>query len=68
MPEIIFNPNMIGIEEGGIQEGIIQSINECHEDYKNLLFQNIICNGGNSKWRNIVDELVLQKPKKQNRV
>jgi actin-related protein 6 len=60
VPEIIFNPNMIGIEEGGIQEGIIQSINECHEDYKNLLFQNIICNGGNSKFDNFKERLSFE--------
>ena len=27
----------------------MSSINECHNDYKDLLYQNIITNGGNSK-------------------
>jgi len=49
VPELLFNPNIIGIEAGGIHEGILSSINECHKDYKDLLFQNIITNGGNTK-------------------
>lgn len=47
VPEIIFNPSLIGIEEGGLQEGIAQSINNCHADYKNLLYENIVLTGGN---------------------
>ena len=49
VPELLFNPNIIGIDAGGINEGIVSSINECHNDYKNLLYQNIITTGGNSK-------------------
>ena len=49
VPELLFNPNIIGIEAGGIHEGILSSINECHNDYKDLLYQNIITNGGNTR-------------------
>ena len=49
VPELLFNPNIIGIDAGGIHEGILSSINECHKDYKDLLYQNIITNGGISK-------------------
>ena len=49
VPELLFNPNIIGIEAGGIHEGILSSINECHKDYKDLLYQNIITNGGNTR-------------------
>ena len=49
IPELLFNPNLIGIEAGGIHEGILSSINECHNDYKDLLYQNIITNGGITK-------------------
>ena len=57
VPELIFNPNIIGIEEGGLHEGIIQSINECHSDYKNLLYENIITTGGNTKFLNFNERL-----------
>ena len=49
VPELLFNPNIIGIDAGGIHEGILSSVNECHKDYKDLLYQNIITNGGISK-------------------
>ena len=49
VPELLFNPNIIGIEAGGIHEGILSSISECHKDYKDLLYQNIITTGGNSR-------------------
>ena len=49
VPELLFNPNIIGIDAGGIHEGILCSINECHKDYKDILYQNIITNGGISK-------------------
>jgi actin-related protein len=45
------------IEEGGLHEGIIQSINECHSDYKNLLYENIITTGGNTKFLNFNERL-----------
>ena len=49
VPELLFNPNIIGIEAGGIHEGVLSSISECHKDYKDLLYQNIITNGGITK-------------------
>lgn len=57
VPELIFNPNLVGIEEGGVHEGIIQSINECHKDYKDLLYENIITCGGNTKLTNFNSRL-----------
>ena len=48
VPELLFNPNLIGIEEGGLHEGIIQSINSCHKDFNNLLYNNIVLTGGNT--------------------
>ena len=60
VPEVLFNPNIIGIEIGRIKDGIIQSINECHEDYKNLLFKNIITNGGNTKINGFNQRLIKE--------
>ena len=43
--------------EGGIQEGIIQSVNECHSDYSNLLLENIVISGGNTKFPTFKDRI-----------
>lgn len=56
-PEILFNPSLIGIEEGGLQEGIAQAIKDCHPDYKNLMYENIILTGGNCKLQNFTERL-----------
>ena len=60
VPELIFNPNMIGIEEGGLHEGVMQSVDECHADYKNLLYENIITTGGNSKFSGFNERLIKE--------
>lgn len=60
VPEVIFNPNMIGIEEGGLHEGIVQSVKECHEDYKNILYENIVAVGGNSKFKGFNERIVKE--------
>ena len=57
VPELLFNPNIIGIEEGGIQDGIAQAIKECHPDFRNLLHENIVVTGGNSKFPNFKERL-----------
>jgi actin-related protein 6 len=57
IPEILFNPSLIGIDEGGLQEGIAQSVKDCNEDYRNLLFENIILTGGNCCFPNFVERL-----------
>jgi actin-related protein len=57
VPELIFNPNLIGLDEGGLHEGINQIIKEANPDYKNLLLNNIILSGGNSKFFNFKERL-----------
>ncbi len=57
VPELLFNPNIIGIEEGGIQDGIAQAIKDCHPDYRNLLHENIVITGGNSLFPNFKERL-----------
>jgi actin-related protein 6 len=57
VPELIFNPNMIGLEEGGLHEGINQIVKEANPDYKNLFLKNIVLSGGNTKFLNFKDRL-----------
>jgi actin-related protein len=57
VPELIFNPSLIGLDEGGVHEGIISMIKEANPDYKNLFYNNIILSGGNTKFFNFKDRL-----------
>lgn len=57
IPELIFNPNLIGLDQGGLHEGIIQIIKECNKDYSNLFYSNIVISGGNSKFTNFKERL-----------
>jgi actin-related protein 6 len=57
VPELLLNPNLIGIEEGGLHDGIAQSIKECHVDYRNILYENIVVSGGNAKFLNFKERL-----------
>ncbi len=57
VPDLIFNPTICGIDEGGLSLGINESVKNCHIDYKNLLLENIILSGGNTKFLNFKDRL-----------
>lgn len=60
IPEILFNPNLIGISEGGIHDGITQCIDSCHDDFKNLLYENIVLTGGNFNFSNFTERLSFE--------
>jgi len=48
VPEILFNPMDVGMNQAGIPEVIVESINATHPDLHGLLYGNIILVGGNS--------------------
>ncbi|RIA82976.1 actin family [Glomus cerebriforme] len=48
VPEILFNPMDVGMNQAGIPEVIVESINATHSDLHGLLYGNIILVGGNS--------------------
>lgn len=50
IPELLFNPSLIGIEQCGIPEAILNSINDMPEEVKHLMYQNIILVGGSSQF------------------
>lgn len=47
IPEILFNPSDIGLEQAGVAEIIFQSIEACDEDVRAELYSNVILTGGN---------------------
>ena len=48
VPEVLFNPLDIGINQAGISEAISQSIQKCPDIFVDDLYRNIIVSGGNS--------------------
>uniref|UniRef100_A0A3Q3M6Y1 Actin-related protein 6 n=1 Tax=Mastacembelus armatus TaxID=205130 RepID=A0A3Q3M6Y1_9TELE len=48
VPEILFQPSDIGIQEMGIPEAIVHSIQSLPEEMQPHLYQNIILTGGNT--------------------
>ncbi|OAD72074.1 hypothetical protein PHYBLDRAFT_134449 [Phycomyces blakesleeanus NRRL 1555(-)] len=49
IPEILFNPSDIGMNQAGIPEAISQAIEACEPEYHGLLYANIVLVGGNAK-------------------
>jgi len=45
-PEIIFNPSYIGINQAGLAESIVQSINSCDKRMQAAFYSNILLTGG----------------------
>nr|CCA23942.1 actinlike protein ARP6 putative [Albugo laibachii Nc14] len=60
VPEILFYPSDIGIDQSGIASVIVQSVNECPLEVQPLLYQNILIVGGNSKFPNFRERLVSE--------
>ena len=48
VPEVLFNPTDIGINQAGIPEAISQSIQKCPDIFADELYRNTIVSGGNS--------------------
>jgi len=47
IPEILFNPSDISINQAGIPETIVQAVNSTELELQGLLYSNIILTGGN---------------------
>jgi len=48
VPEVLFRPSDIGINQAGIPEVISQSIQKCPDLFSRYLYGNILVGGGNS--------------------
>lgn len=57
VPEILFYPSDIGLDQAGIAETIVQSIEACPVDLHPLLYNNIILVGGNVLFPGFVERL-----------
>ncbi|KAG0047486.1 Actin- protein 6 [Gryganskiella cystojenkinii] len=61
VPEILFNPSDIGMDQAGIPEAIVDAISCCDEEIQGMLYANVVLVGGNANLpgfkKRIVNEL-----------
>ncbi|PAV85131.1 hypothetical protein WR25_04545 isoform A [Diploscapter pachys] len=50
LPEAVFNPSDIGIDQMGVVDGVLESLNRCPENLRPRLAENIVVVGGSSKF------------------
>ena len=49
IPEVLFHPSDIGLDQLGIVDAIVQSINACDHTLRAAMYENILLTGGNVK-------------------
>ena len=57
-PEILFDPELIGLEYPGLHQIIVDAINRTDMDLRKSLFQNIILSGGATLTKGFGDRLL----------
>ncbi|TMW61771.1 hypothetical protein Poli38472_010834 [Pythium oligandrum] len=57
VPEVLFHPSDIGIDQAGLAEVVMQSVRQCPEELHATLLENILLVGGNTKFRNFRERL-----------
>ncbi|KAI9349486.1 actin family [Zopfochytrium polystomum] len=48
VPELVFHPSDIGIDQAGLAEAVFESVSCCHQELQGPLFANILIVGGNA--------------------
>ncbi|KAJ3330239.1 hypothetical protein HDU76_006135 [Blyttiomyces sp. JEL0837] len=62
-PEILFNPDLVGLEFQGIHQVVVDSINKADMDLRKSLFANIVLSGGTTILRGFGDRLLNEVKK-----
>ncbi|XP_003738456.2 actin-related protein 6 [Galendromus occidentalis] len=57
-PELLFNPSDIGIEQMGISEAMMHSVNALPKEVQSHMYSNIVLLGGNAMFPNFKERLV----------
>lgn len=57
VPEILFHPSDIGINEAGVSEMLTQVVGKCPKPMEGQLYNNIIIAGGNTQFKGFKDRL-----------
>ncbi|KAI9356730.1 actin-like protein [Zopfochytrium polystomum] len=62
-PEILFNPDLVGLEYPGIHQVVVDAINKADMDLRKALFANIVLSGGTTHLRGFGDRLLNEVKK-----
>lgn len=57
-PEILFNPELIGLEYAGIHQVVVDSINRVDLDLRKNLFANVVLSGGSTLYKDFGTRLL----------
>lgn len=60
-PEILFNPEIVGLEDSGVHQVVVDSINRVDMDLRKSLFSNIVLSGGSTLTKGLFDLLEFEK-------
>jgi len=59
-PEVLFQPNFIGVEQAGIDKLTYESIMKCHIDIRKYLYGNTVLSGGTTMYPGIAERLTKE--------
>lgn len=59
-PEILFDPSIVGLEDVGIQQQVVNSIQKCDVDMRSTLYSNLILSGGSTMFPNFAERLLSE--------
>jgi len=57
LPEVLFSPTDIGLEQAGVAECVVQATEACIPDLREALYSNILLTGGSSSFPNFEERL-----------
>lgn len=57
VPEILFSPGDLGIQEAGISEAIVQAVDKCPKTLQPLMYENVVIAGGTTSMPGFQDRL-----------
>ncbi len=57
VPELLFSPSDVGIEQSGIPEAIVMAVMSCDQAVQPWLFRNIVLTGGNAALTNFKERV-----------
>lgn len=59
-PEVLFDPSMVGMESGGVDEIVLRSIRRCDMDIRREMFGNLVLSGGTTMIPGLADRLAKE--------
>lgn len=57
VPELIFHPSDVGMDQAGLAQTLVEAANALHPDLRPLLLSNIVCTGGTAKCPGFAERL-----------